>query len=265
MPASRRNRDTYNAIAEAYDRARPGYPVALFDDIAAYAQLRDDARILEIGCGSGQATLPMARRGYAIDAIELGDQLARICRAKLAAFPKARVVLADFETVSLPPSAYDLLMSATAFHWIDPAIRFQKAHDLLNPGGSLALFWHRPARTAISSRFLDALQPVYARQTPQLHRAFQPPPAPTRVTTEYDDLIRSSGLYGDVQTRRHYVATEYTTTAYIDLLDTFSDHRALPDERRRRLFDGIAALIDADFGGLIQRETVALLYLAKRL
>ena len=258
-------RNSYDGIADLYDSARPTYPEALFDDIASYARLHEDARILEVGCGTGQATTPMARRGYAIDAVELGAQLAAITRDKLSAFPKVSVICADFETLSLPGETYDLLLSATAFHWIDPAIRFQKARDLLKPSGALALFWHRPALTDLGRPYLEPLQQVYERIAPELARDFSPPPRPEDVRTEYQELITADGLFGDLAIRKHYVNKEYSAADYASLLGTFSDHRSLEAGKRERLLAGIETLINKKFGGKIIRETVALLYLARRL
>ncbi len=109
-------RHLFNQVAQLYDAARPGYPGALFDDILSYANLPQNARILEVGCGTGQATLPLARRGYAIDCIEPGPALAAIARDKLAAYPAVNVICADFESFASAPSSYHLLLSATAFH-----------------------------------------------------------------------------------------------------------------------------------------------------
>ena len=172
----REGRNSYDQVAPLYDRARPTYPAALFDDIVDYANLAEDARILEIGCGSGQATVPMAARGYAIDCIELGAQLAAIAREKLAQFPKARVINADFETVNLPACHYDIVFAATAFHWLDPTVRFKKAHELLKPAGTLALFWHRPVLTDVSWHAVNALQQVYTRVVPAMARDYALPP-----------------------------------------------------------------------------------------
>jgi ubiquinone/menaquinone biosynthesis C-methylase UbiE len=55
-------RASFDDVAERYDRARPGYPAELFDDLAALTGLRAGDRVLEIGPGTGQATLPLARR-----------------------------------------------------------------------------------------------------------------------------------------------------------------------------------------------------------
>ena len=168
-----------------------------------------------------------------------------------------------FETASLSCSRYDLLLAATAFHWLDPAIRFIKAHSVLKTGGSLALFWHRPAMTATSRHHIDALQRAYQQVVPELARDFAPPPHPDDVTTEYAQLIPGSGLFADLKICKHYLASEYSAKAYIDLLATFSDNRALAASIRQQLFARIENLINSEFDGTIVRETVALLYLAR--
>jgi len=254
----------HDQVAQRYDRARPGYPAALFDDIIAYAGLAAAARILEVGCGTGQATLPLARRGFAIDCIEPGAQMVAIARDNLAGFPAVTLTCADFERFRAPPARYDLLLSATAFHWIDPEVRFRKAHDLLKPGGTLALFWHRPVQTKASRDFVAAVQPIYRRFAPELTDGCEVPPAPDQVTTEYEELIPASGCFTDLEIRKHYLATDYSAGEYVDLLATFSDHQMLESSRRHRLLSAIEALIAAEFAGAAVRETVALLYLARR-
>ena len=263
MSQRQARRDSYDKIARLYDRARPGYPAALFDDIVAYAGLTADARILEIGCGAGQATRPLAQRGFAIDCIELGAQLAAVARENLADFPRVTVIHADFDTADLAPARYDLVFAATAFHWLDPATRFRRAHHLLKARGALALCWHRPVVTAISRDFVDAAQQIYHQVAPELTRSYKQPPRPNAVATEYAQLIPASGLFDELAIHKHYTATKYSAKAYSQLLATFSDHRALETTARRRLLRAIEALIQAEFHGEIVRETVALLYLAR--
>ena len=264
MTKNRPARLIHDQIAQGYDRARPGYPAALFDDVARYADLADHARALEVGCGTGQATIPLARRGWAIDCLEPGAQMASIARAKLAGFPKLKVIDVSFEAFRRPPASYDLLLSATAFHWTDPRIRFQTAHELLSEGGALALFWHRPAQTEVSRDFFGAVQQIYQAVAPELTSDYVAPPHPDAVATEYECLIPASGLFVDLEIRRHYAAAVYSARAYIDLLGTFSDHHTLDESKRHRLFSGVESLINQAFGGTIIRETVALLYLARR-
>lgn len=264
MPENDQSPLIHNRVAELYDRARPGYPAALFDDIVTYAGLREGARILEIGCGTGQATLPMARRGYAIDCVEPGAQMAAIARAKLAGFSRVTVTCADYESFPRPPASYDLLLSATAFHWTDPRVRFHKAHGLLKRAGALALFWHRPVQTDASRDFFAAVQQVYRSIAPELTSDYVMPPHPAAVSTEYERLIPGSGYFADLEVRKHYTATTYSAGAYVDLLATFSDHQTLESARRRELLAAIERLIDSEFAGRVIRESVALLYLARR-
>ncbi len=265
MSENQTRRHAYDRIARRYDRARPNYPDALFDDIVAYADLAAGARILEIGCGTGQATLPLAQRGYSVDCIELGAELAKVARENLAPFPKVNVLQADFDTVALQPANYELVFAATAFHWLNPATRFGNANRLLKARGTLALFWHRPVVTAASHAFVDAVQRVYRDIAPELTRRYHRPPHPDEVTTEYAELIPASGLFDQLAIHKRYTATRYRAPAYIELLDTFSDHRALAPSVRRQLFRGIEVLIHSEFCGEIMRETVALLYLSRSL
>src|SRR5215467_2058128 len=133
-------RNTFGGVAELYDRVRPGYPPALFDDIAAIAGLAPDSRVLEIGCGTGLATQPLAERRFAVTALELRDEMAAVARAKLAQFPNVLIETAAFERWPLPSEPFDLVASAQAFHWIDPDVRFHKTVQALTPSGWLALF-----------------------------------------------------------------------------------------------------------------------------
>src|SRR5919107_431176 len=84
-------RTTFDDAALLYDEVRPGYPEALFDDVISLSGIAPEGSILEIGCGTGQATAPLARRGYRILCVELGENLAAIARRNLADYPLAEV------------------------------------------------------------------------------------------------------------------------------------------------------------------------------
>jgi SAM-dependent methyltransferase len=133
-----RLRSTFDQAAELYDRARPRYPAGLFDDLAELAGIGPGSSVLEIGPGTGQATVALAERGCRVVAVELGAALAAVARRNLARFPAVEVVTAPFEDWPLPEEPFDLVLAATAFHWIDPDVRVVKAADALRPGGVLA-------------------------------------------------------------------------------------------------------------------------------
>lgn len=72
-------RKTFNSDEYNYDKSRPDYPKELFYDIFDYVKLSENSNVLEIGIGTGQATLPFLNKGCNVTAVELGDKLARYC------------------------------------------------------------------------------------------------------------------------------------------------------------------------------------------
>jgi SAM-dependent methyltransferase len=252
-------RDSFDDIAHLYDENRPGYPEALFDDLIELAALTPDGRILEIGCGPGHATLPLARRGYHILAVELGTNLATIARSKLEAWPQAEVRVGTFETVPLGDAAFDLAVSASAFHWIDPAIGLPKVARELRHGGAFAL-WGNGRQVAESCRgFAEAVQEVYRREVPSRAGADRP-----RRPHGRGRILEESSLFRNVRTREYRWQQAYDAPSYLRLLSTYSDHAVMDPSTRGRLFRGIAEVVEARYGGQIILDFVTTLSIAER-
>lgn len=160
---------TFDEDAELYDRARPGYPPALYDDLTRLAGIGAGRRVLEIGCGTGQATVPLALLGCRITAVEAGPRTAAVARRNLSRFAaQVDVVPVEFESGPLPDELFDVVLAATAFHWIDPAVRVHRAADALRSGGALAVVRSRHVRGG-SEGF---------RRGPEVLRALRPRPPP---------------------------------------------------------------------------------------
>src|SRR5215216_2060149 len=199
-----RLRTTFDEAASLYDEVRPGYPEDLFDDIVSLSGIPAGGRILEIGCGTGQATLPFARCGYRILCIELGENMAAVARRNLEGYPNAEVRTEVFEEWPLQESAFDLAISATAFHWLDPDAAYPKVARALRQGGALALFWNEHVYSDASEDFFKAAQEVYEREAPEIvgPEDYKGPPRPEEVhdrTAEIED----TGLFGEVITRNY--------------------------------------------------------------
>ena len=242
-------RESFDDVAELYDRARPGYPDQLLKDIVALAGLSQASKILEIGCGTGQLTLPLARTGATIVAVELGTRLAAIARRNLAGFGNASVVNAAFEDWPPPDEPFDCVVSATAFHWVDPEIRLIKSARALRPGGLAAVVaTHQVAGG--TSGFDDAAQPCYAQWT-GADPAFRLPVADMVVG---EDELERSPLFGSVSVHRYVRELAYTSQSFADLLGTFSPELALTDVARDGLKACLGALIDSKFGGKIMKQ-----------
>ena len=138
-PTARRYGKVFDDVAEEYDRHRPAYPDELIDQAFQVAGIGRGDHVLEVGCGSGQLTRALVARGLHVTAVEPGKSLLALARQNLEGAGEVEFVNAEFEDASLPHEQFQAVFSASAFHWIDPEVSWQKAADVLVPGGTLAL------------------------------------------------------------------------------------------------------------------------------
>ncbi|MBW4593112.1 MAG: class I SAM-dependent methyltransferase [Brasilonema angustatum HA4187-MV1] len=256
-------RTTFDRVALLYDQARPGYPEELFDAVVSVSGIPPDGRILEIGCGTGLATVPFARRGYRLLCIELGENLAAVARHKLAAYPLVKVQTGAFEDWSPQTGAFDLVIAATAFHWLDPKIAYQKTAQALRVGGTIALFWNVHVHSDTSQGFFEALQSVYLYFAPSLTKDDYKLLHANEVPDKTGE-IEQTGLFDKVTVCKYLWDAAYDAASYIDLLNTYSNHIDLDSSKRERLFHEIVELIDTKFNGHITMRYLTTLYIAHR-
>jgi ubiquinone/menaquinone biosynthesis C-methylase UbiE len=141
LPGStaRRYGKVFDEVAAEYDRRRPTYPDELVDQACRVAGIGSGDQVLEVGCGSGQLTRALLARGLHVTALEPGKSLIALARQNLAGGGEVEFVNAQFEDALLPREQFQAVFSASAFHWVDPKVSWQKAADVLVRGGTLAL------------------------------------------------------------------------------------------------------------------------------
>lgn len=256
-------RATFNGVAALYDTARPGYPEAVYDDLVALAGLDTNAHLLEIGSGTGHATLPLAQRGYSIDCIELGEQMASIARSSLANWPAVVITVANFDGWNTG-TRYDLVFSASAWHWLDPRTRVQHIAALLAPAGHIAIFRNHHVHGEASASFNAAARHIYA--TTASSPAEKPrnlPSVEEIAPLECREWI-ASGIFAHAASRIYRWQQTLTAADYTRQLATHSDHLLLADADRKRMVDSLTHLIDDKFGGSVVKEYVTLLQVAQK-
>lgn len=253
---------TFDEVAELYDQGRREPPAWLYDTLFSSTGLAPAvARILEIGCGTGKSTLPLARRGCNVVALEMGANLACVARHNLAAFPKVQVIQTRFEDwVAEDP--FDLALAVTAWHWIDPAVRYQRAASCLKAGAVLAFATTEHVFPPGYDPFFEQIQEGY--QAIGAGRLPWPPPLP-ESTPDQRAEIEQSGLFGDVRVIRRVWTEEFTAEEHVALMQTASDHRLMEPEKREWLFSEMRRLIEARPGGRVRKHNLTLLHLARRL
>ncbi len=254
-------RETFDRVAQQYDRSRPSYPDEVFDSVIQISGITADSHLLDIGCGTGHATQVFAARGFRIDAVELGENMAAVARRRLAPYPRVAIQVADFDQWTAPPR-YDLVYSATAYHWLDPATREQRITSILRRPGWLAVWRNRHIRNGSSDAFLDEAQTIYSTVTPELSGERGHLPAASEVV-EAEREEFNSRLFDEPQVRVHFWSKSYTSGEYVAMLNTHSDHQLLSPDRRNRLFDELASLIDARYGGSVVKDYATVLQMTR--
>lgn len=259
-------KNTFNTDAERYDVRRPHYPNALFDKLIIDTHLEKDAELLEIGPGTGQATKPLAERGYHITAVELGEALADKARKVLGGFSNVDIITGAFEDVDLPNQHYDLIYSATAIHWIKTEYKFTKPHALLRENGYLAIIHTEHVSDEAGDQFFFASQPIYQKY----HSRDQP------VNNQVDfilprltDLQPSEKLDVTLFSPESFtvfpMTLSYSSQEYVELLATYSPNIALPEAKQAGFLRDIKELIDKDFGGYMDKHYGMTLMIASKL
>jgi len=235
---------TFDTAAGSYDRYRPGYPEELYRAISGYIPIDSRSRVLEVGIGTGQATLPVLRTGCALTAVECGESLARKCREKFSGYRDFNVLTGRFEDVSLQDGEYDLVMSATAFHWIPEQIGYQKVFRLLKSGGAFARFAVRPCLSEDNAELAEEIQALYERYYYPYYdrKPSKPVPFTEQQAAELADI---AGRYGftDIRYELFRRVRSITGERYRALLCTYSDHIAMPESVREPFLDGIAEAV----------------------
>ncbi len=255
-----RQRRSFEDTAEAYDRYRPTYPAALFDDVRAYADLAPDDRMLEVGCGTGRATVRFAEWGNPLLAIEPAPAMADLTRRNVAPFDNVEVWTGRFEDAGIDDGTFGLVTCAQAWHWLDEGTRIRRFADALYAHGTAAIIGNVQVCPEGNLAFWERVQDVYRKHTPGMEHEgeFRKP----------DDLpehpLRGSELFVDLERIGHTWHWTLPTQDYLQLCTTHSDKAALEPDVRDRLLTGIGELIDAEFDGHVTEHYVALAGLARK-
>jgi len=250
---------TFDQVPDLYQQVRPTCPPELLD--AIFEQLPDQPRVVEVGPGTGQLTADLLARGAHVTAVEIGPNLARAVADRFTHSDRLRVINADFETAPLPAGAFDAVVSANAYHWIDPTRRATRPHELLHPGGWLGLIELMQVESDVDRGYFDRVQPIYESFGDVRHDWDAPThdTAVPKFVAEFTD----SDLFDDPVVLRVPWDQTYTSAEYQVLMLTYSNIRMMPDDARDDLVAQLIAVVDDELDGMITRPLVATLTLAR--
>ncbi|MBR6089305.1 MAG: class I SAM-dependent methyltransferase [Anaerolineaceae bacterium] len=257
MPINQGKGWTFNTVADSYEKIRPGYPDELYQTLFAYAPMDNSCNALEIGIGAGQATPPVLKTSCMLTAVEYGDQLAQICREKYSDYSRFSVITGRFEDTSLPDDSFDLVYSASAFHWIPEEIGYPKVFRMLKPGGTFARFANHPYQAKDNPLLFEEIQNAYAEY---YYPYYNKQPGKLSEYTEEQAAERAAiaDRYGFTDTQYvlfHRVRT-LSAAEYRKLVSTYSDHITIEESIRERFFDAIEDAINRHGGFIAIFDTI---------
>jgi SAM-dependent methyltransferase len=257
----RERRDVFGEAVDQYASARPGYPEEMVDDVLEYAD--PVMEILEVGAGTGKATISFAARGVAMTCLEPDPRMAERLAQETSAFSQVTIEVARLENYSRPV-AFDALIAAQSWHWVDSSRRWDLAHEAVRTGGTIALFWNKYIVADLDRRDqLAAIDQHYGVDYQANGVTIEENEGEIELEEGWPayDLAADS-RFEDLVSRRYRRVLEYDNSTYVDLLASTSAYRLLDDASREQLFEQVRVVL-AGHGGSLSLHVVTDLFLGR--
>ena len=250
---------TFDTAVSNYDKMRPGYVDEIYQAIFKYIPIDGNSNVAEVGSGSGQATLPVLKTGCKLTAVEYGENFSELLKNKFKDFPKFSVVTGKFEEVSLDEGVFDLVFSATAFHWVPEKEGYEKVYRMLKKGGAFARFANRPMNCKNEPELGREIQALYNEYYNKQHNIKS---GTKKWFTEEDakaiSLIPEKYGFTNIKYFLFYRERVFTASEYTKLLGTYSDHIAIEESIRKVFFSKIEDAINRHGGTITISDTLDL-------
>lgn len=235
---------SFDVFANNYHSVRPGYPALLFEDVRDRCGIDADSHLLEIGAGSGIATVELAKLGCRVVAIEPGAHLASIAREQTEKFKNVQVVEGTFENFQTTDK-FDAILAFTAFHWLSEGDKFQQVLDLLNNLGSLVLVWNSffqsdsPATVDVNRVYRECLPEVYPEESviADVNEGVL-----SKLNRREQEVV-ANPLFYPIFLRKYLTTYNYDEETYPKLLNTFPKVVEVEDEKRLKFLERISEIV----------------------
>lgn len=254
-------KNTFSKVVRDYEAARPTYPKELYDKVLDFSGIGTNAEVLEVGAGTGQATDLFLQGNFTFDLLEVSDEQVAFLKQKYGNHPKVYVKKDYFEQYEAEKK-YDLIYSATAFHWVDSWVGYPKAWEMLKPGGALAVFWHMSSVTHYDTGIFVGLNAIKKKYLPEESLGFDAKGI-QKVKERRIQQIQSGGCFGAPEVYEYRWPDTYDADRYVTLLNTYSGTQTLAEEERMTYLEEVRAYINAN-GGMVELPQHVMLYLVRK-
>ena len=250
---------TFDTVASTYEKFRPGYPEELYRMIFEYIPIHAGSKVVEIGIGGGQATLPFLQTGCELTAVEYGESFSALCREKFRDYPNFSVKTGKFEDTTFMDQSVDLVFSASAFHWVPEEIGYPKVLAMLKSGGVFARFANHPFRDKGNAPLTEEIDRIYGQYYYKFHNKKQEPLTEhAEAQAQHRAKIAEQYGFADIRYALFHRTRTFSAEEYRTLLGTYSDHIAIEETMRNEFFDKIEDAINANGGSITIYDTIDL-------
>lgn len=256
---------TFDRVASTYEKLRPGYVKELYQMLFDYIPINENSNVVEIGSGGGQATAPILETGCQLTAVEYGEHFSELLKDKFKEYQKFSVITSKFEDTVFEDNAFDLVFSASAFHWVPEKIGYEKVFNILKSGGVFARFANHPFRDKGNLKLTVEIDEIYDEYYNRFHNKKR------EILTEYTEaqakeraMIAQKYGFTDIQYALFHREHIFFAKEYIELLGTYSDHIVIEETIRKKFFSKIEEAINKHGGIITIYDTIDLQLARKR-
>jgi len=250
---------TFDTVASAYEKLRPGYVEELYRTLFEYIPIDESSNVVEVGSGGGQATFPILKTGCRLTAVEYGEQFSKLLKDKFNGYQNFSVITGKFEDTIFEDGVFDLVFSASAFHWVPEKTGYEKVFSMLKSGGVFARFENHPYRDKGNYALSREIDEIYDEYYNKFHDKKR------QVLIEYSEeqakeraMIACKYGFTDIKYALFYRERVFSGKEYIQLLGTYSDHIAIEETIRTKFFSKIEEAINNHGGSITIYDTIDL-------
>ncbi|MEM7759702.1 MAG: class I SAM-dependent methyltransferase [Cyanobacteria bacterium P01_A01_bin.40] len=248
----------YTPVADIYHQARPSYSQELVDRAVILAQLNSQSEVLELGCGSGNATLAFAQSVVSITCCEINPEFCQLAQQNCQTYPQVKIHNTSFEEWELEANKFHAVLSANSFHWISPTIKYTKAAQAMLKDGYLILLWNLTPEPP--KKIFKALEEVYQVYAPSLFR-YEGAKIQSEILNDFRQEILDSGYFGDLVSEQIACQISYSIDQYLNLVKTL---RRLEPQTTAVLFPKLKERLQS-FGDRVELSFLSAVHIARKI
>lgn len=253
---------SFDKFARIYDDARPKYPSPMYMDIKEFCNISNETQLLEIGTGSGIATKEIAKLKPNIITIEPGKNLLEVARKNLSQYPNIEFICDTFENCEFEEKKFDIILSATTFHWLEKENKYYECYKYLKDNGFLVLFWNSFCRE--NSQVMKEIDELYAKNLYEIYeeKVDVNNSVLEKIISRERELCQNDYFYISAL-KRYKTEYKYDANSYVELLNTYPKIIKLESNVREKFLAEIKEIIIKN-GNSITIPILTSLYICRK-